>query len=365
MPSTALWSWYAVLHILITLGLIHMTAERWLPLLPRNEQEAADHLLWYAAIHTCVGVLTFFTLQVKVAPFGRHAGHPSQFVCCLPSKLSWCLQEVPCVLNVVYYFAAESPLNARLGRSGNHEKGLLSCFNVCGILLFTAHYVHRSLVYPLYISPSASPVPLHITLLATLYCSINGRLQVLGASIISSTFESASWLDANNRNTSCSFTLAVVLVLVLFAAAVWLCGFIINVKADYYLLSCRREASGCGREDEKRVRRYIIPTGSLFRYVACPNFLGELIEWFGYTLWMWATTQLLLLLRGGSQPSLSLKEVVFHPSGLAAGAIAGSFFFYTAANLIPRAMAHHQWYVKEFGTPYRELHRRAIVPFVL
>jgi 3-oxo-5-alpha-steroid 4-dehydrogenase 1 len=40
-----------------------------------------------------------------------------------------------------------------------------------------------------------------------------------------------------------------------------------------------------------------------------------------------------------------------------------SFVVFTAANLIPRAMAHHNWYLEFFSAyPTR---RRAVIPFIL
>jgi hypothetical protein len=77
---------------------------------------------------------------------------------------------------------------------------------------------------------------------------------------------------------------------------------------------------------------YAIPRGGLFELVSCPNYLGEIVEWIG-----WAVA------------SASL-------AGLA-------FAVYTAANLAPRAIAHHAWYREKFpGYPGS---RKALVPFLL
>jgi protein-S-isoprenylcysteine O-methyltransferase Ste14 len=77
---------------------------------------------------------------------------------------------------------------------------------------------------------------------------------------------------------------------------------------------------------------YAIPRGGAFEWVSCPNYLGELLEWFGWAIATWSI------------------------AGLA-------FALYTAANLGPRALAHHAWYRERFpGYPPR---RRALIPFVL
>jgi protein-S-isoprenylcysteine O-methyltransferase Ste14 len=70
----------------------------------------------------------------------------------------------------------------------------------------------------------------------------------------------------------------------------------------------------------------------MYRFVSAPNYLGELIEWTGWAVLTWS----------------------------AAGA---TFAFFTAANLVPRALTHHRWYRETFDDYPPE--RRAIVPFLL
>ena len=77
---------------------------------------------------------------------------------------------------------------------------------------------------------------------------------------------------------------------------------------------------------------YKIPRGGLYRWVSCPNYFGELLEWLGWALATWST------------------------AGLA-------FAVYTAANLVPRALAHHRWYQERFDDYPAE--RKAVVPLVL
>ncbi len=76
---------------------------------------------------------------------------------------------------------------------------------------------------------------------------------------------------------------------------------------------------------------YRIPYSSEFRLVSCPNYLGELIEWLGWALLTWS--------------------------------LAGfGFFLWTAANLIPRARAHHRWYQSRF--PNYPAERKAVIPYL-
>jgi 3-oxo-5-alpha-steroid 4-dehydrogenase 1 len=105
-------------------------------------------------------------------------------------------------------------------------------------------------------------------------------------------------------------------------AALFLGGLALNVSSDRALRGLRAPG-GTG---------YEIPRGGAFEWVSCPNYLGELLEWSGWALATWSL------------------------AGLA-------FALYTAANLAPRALAHHAWYRARF--PDYPPRRRALVPFVL
>jgi steroid 5-alpha reductase family enzyme len=70
----------------------------------------------------------------------------------------------------------------------------------------------------------------------------------------------------------------------------------------------------------------------LFRYVSCPNFLGEILEWTGFAIMTWS------------------------PAALA-------FAVWTLVNLVPRALDHHNWYRSRFED--YPPGRKALIPFVL
>ena len=73
----------------------------------------------------------------------------------------------------------------------------------------------------------------------------------------------------------------------------------------------------------------------MFKYVSGANFFGEIVEWSGYAM---AT--------GFSVP-------------------ATCFAVCTIFNIAPRAVQHHQWYMDKFGSEYKKLNRKAIIPFIL
>jgi steroid 5-alpha reductase family enzyme len=100
---------------------------------------------------------------------------------------------------------------------------------------------------------------------------------------------------------------------------IFVVGFIINRWSDRILRSLRTHPG-----DD-----YQVPYGGLFRWVSCPNYLGEIIEWTGWAIATW------------SLPGLS-------------------FAIWTVANLAPRARAHHAWYQAHFQDyPAR---RKALIP---
>ena len=99
-------------------------------------------------------------------------------------------------------------------------------------------------------------------------------------------------------------------------------GFIINVTADKILIQIKNQNIG-----------YQIPTGGLYKYIACPNYLGEIIQWTGFAIMTWSFPALL-------------------------------FVLWTMANLIPRAYAHNNWYKLRFKNKYPN-NKKAIIPFIL
>ncbi len=169
--------------------------------------------------------------------------------------------------------------------------------------LWEAHYVHRTFVFPFRLPATSRRMPLAIAAMGASFNCANAYMNARWISDLG-TYP-AAWL-ADPR-----FVLG---------AALFGLGAAINVRADGALLRLRREGG------------YAIPRGGLFDLVASPNYFGELVEWIGFALAAWSL----------------------------AGA---AFALYTAANLVPRAIAHRRWYRAQFAEYPRE--RRAIVPFLL
>ena len=105
-------------------------------------------------------------------------------------------------------------------------------------------------------------------------------------------------------------------------AILFFTGLYINWRADNILINLRKPGE----------TNYKIPAGWLFNKVSCANLFGELIEWLGFAILCW------------NLPALT-------------------FLIWTAANLIPRALAHHKWYKERFIEYPPD--RKAIIPYVL
>ena len=105
-------------------------------------------------------------------------------------------------------------------------------------------------------------------------------------------------------------------------SVLFVCAFVGNMRADHVLGSLRKPGES----------GYQVPHGGMYRWISCPNYLCELLEWVGWAILTWSSAGLV-------------------------------FAIYTAANLVPRAMAHHNWYQEKFSQYPKE--RKALVPFVL
>jgi protein-S-isoprenylcysteine O-methyltransferase Ste14 len=171
--------------------------------------------------------------------------------------------------------------------------------------LWELHYVHRAFIYPLTIRDGHKKMPIAVVLMGLLFNL--GNAYVNGRYLFSlSGGYPQSWLhDAR----------------FLAGTTLFLAGFIVNRWADLALRRLRKPGE----------TGYRIPYGGLFRWVSCPNYLGEIVEWGGWALATW------------SLPGL-------------ASAV------WTFANLAPRARSHHAWYHNNFAEYPAE--RKALIPWM-
>ena len=171
--------------------------------------------------------------------------------------------------------------------------------------LFSLHYINRSFIFPFRLHTKGKMMPAIIMLSAIFFNLINGF-----------SFGYYFTHFANYTNTWLTDPRFITGIILFFT------GLIINWKADNILINLRKPSE----------TNYKIPNGWLFNKVSCANLFGELIEWFGFAILCW------------NLPAFT-------------------FFTWTAANLIPRALAHHKWYKQKFDD--YPLNRKAIIPYVL
>jgi 3-oxo-5-alpha-steroid 4-dehydrogenase 1 len=231
---------------------------------------------------------TFVALFFVSAPYGKtsRAGWGPK----IPGKAAWLFMEIVSLAGITTFFLT--------GR--NHELPYLVFF-----LLWSGHYVYRSLIFPFLRRGNASGLPLAVMMFGIGFNLLNTFFN--GWSLFhEATVFGPSWL-VDPRFIAGAL---------LFAG-----GFALNVHSDGVLRGLRR-----GGE-----RAYKIPRGGFFRFVSCPNYLGEILEWIGWAVltWSWA---------------------------------GATFALWTAANLAPRAVSYHAWYRKTFPEYPKE--RKALIPFI-
>ncbi len=238
-------------------------------------------------LEVALAAVTFVALMWITAPYGRHVR--SGWGPTVPNRVGWILMEAPAVLVFLLVFV-----------QGTNRAELVP---LVLLGLWQVHYVHRTFVFPFRLK-SRKPMPLLVPLIAIGFNTLNGAINAYWISNIASY--GVAWL------TDIRF---------IAGAGIFVAGMAINLHSDTVLLHLRKPGE----------TGYKIPTGGLYRFVSCPNYLGELLEWVGFALAAWS------------------------PAGAA-------FALYTAANLVPRALQNHRWYQETFSEYPR---RKAIIPGIL
>jgi len=238
--------------------------------------------------------LSFVSLQFVVAPYGRHlrTGWGPK----INATLGWVVMEAPSPLVFLACWLLGEP-ERRFSAAG-----------LAFLLLWEGHYLYRSFVFPFRRRGGQREMPLSVALMAIVFNVANSYLNARWIYTLGPEHP-ASWLY--DPRFLCGVSL--------FAL-----GYAINRQSDRILFDLRRPGAPGGDG-------YKIPYGGFYRFVSCPNYLGELVEWSGWAL------------------------LTFSPAGLLFAAA-------SAANLIPRARAHHRWYRELF--PGYPPERKAIVPLL-
>ena len=235
-----------------------------------------------------VAVFIFILLFFVTAPYGRFS--ESNWGPMISSTVGWIIQEAVSPIVFGYFFIIGTSI----------KTPVMWIF----FIIWIGHYFNRSFIYPFRQHKAKNRMPITIMLSAVFFNIINGFTNgyYLG-SIVSNEY--------NNYFFESNFILGMFIFII---------GLVINLKSDNILINLKKENQG-----------YQIPQGFLYRYISCPNYFGEILEWLGFAIMTWC--------------------------------LPGSIFaIWTMANLIPRAVAHHAWYKSKFKD--YPVDRKAIIPFI-
>ena len=235
-----------------------------------------------------LAIISFLFLFKIDAPYGKFSNKNWGFL--INFKLGWFIQEIISPLFLFYFFII-----------GTGEKTFLHWFLIS---IWIIHYINRSIIFPLRINKS-SEIPLFIIFLAMFFNTVNGFTNGFYLGNLASF--------SNNYIYNLNF---------IFGITLFIIGVSINLIADNILIKIKNEGKG-----------YQIPNGKLYNLISCPNYLGEMIEWIGFSIMCWSIPSLL-------------------------------FAIWTIANLFPRAISQHKWYNETFKDNY-PIKRKAILPYIL
>jgi 3-oxo-5-alpha-steroid 4-dehydrogenase 1 len=238
-------------------------------------------LCWFA-----LAVVVFAILFFIPAPYGRHKGMKGPTI---PDSWGWVIMEAPAVAVFSGMFVL-----------GAYHGGLVA---VIFLLMWLAHYIQRAFIYPFVQRKSRRRMPWGVVGMGFLFNLVNGYLNGRYLFEFSGGYP-VEWLKDWRF---------------LLGGGLFIAGYAVNRGADRELRALR----------EKDHREYAIPRKGLYRWISCPNYLGEMLLWIGWAVATWSVV------------------------GLA-------FAAWTIANLAPRAWANHKWYREQFIDYPPE--RRALLP---
>lgn len=214
-------------------------------------------------------------------------------------RLGWFLMELPATLSFWFFYS----------------QGPRALETVPMVLagLWTLHYANRGFVFPLLMRvPKNAGNTFGVLVLASgmVVTTMHGYLNATFYSRLGAHLTDGWLLDPR----------------FLIGIAIYAVGFVLNVHSDAVLRNLRTKD-----ELERAEKIYRIPRGGGFELVSSPSYLGELLMWAGFATFTWGLPGVFIL-------------------GI------------TAANLVPRAISTHRWYVERFDEYPKA--RKALIPFL-
>jgi 3-oxo-5-alpha-steroid 4-dehydrogenase 1 len=243
---------------------------------------------WFMIFMIIFAILVFISLLKITAGYGQHIS--KKWGPAINDKIGWVIMEIPTVIIYAVFYI----------RGDYQTKFMTLLFSG----LWFMHYGYRTFIFPSLIRGKRQ-MPITIILFGVIFNSANAYLQGQWINKLSGGYET-NWL---------STPMFIIGIFLFFT------GFLMHIHSDRIIRHLRKP----GETDFK------IPHRGMFRFISCPSYLGEIIEWYGWAIMTW-----------------SLPGLVFA--------------IWTTANLGPRARSNHKWYIKTFKDYPKN--RKALIPFI-
>ena len=213
----------------------------------------------------------------------------------IDKRTGWIILETPVLITVVYFYLA-----------GLESSGEAMNWSALFVAAFFLHYFHRALIYPYRIKVQGKRMSVLIMLCAMSFYIINGY--IIGYYFGAFGAYEASWLSDPRF---------------IIGMALFVSGMAINIHSDNLLINLRKPGE----------TEYKLPRGGFFRWVSCPNYFGEMVEWIGFAIMSWSVVGLV-------------------------------FSLWIALPLMAQGYNAHRWYRQQFSADY-PAQRKAIIPYLL
>ncbi len=263
---------------------------QWLTYLETLDLISYHHFLnYWIGLSLLSALLLYLTQQLPMS--NRIENEKMRLFGSIDKKTGWVIMEIPILLVVCYFFF-----------KGQND------INVSSVMVaaFVMHYFNRAIIFPQRIKVKGKTMPVVSMVSSMIFYIINGYL--IGHYFGSLREYPVEWLYDPRF---------------IIGLAMFLTGFVINIQSDNILINLRKP----GESD------YKIPTGGCFKYVSCPNYMGECIEWIGFAIMTW------------SFPGIVYAVWVVLP-------------------LYAQALGSHRWYKETFKEAYPS-ERKAIIPYII
>jgi 3-oxo-5-alpha-steroid 4-dehydrogenase 1 len=278
-------------------------------MVPRGAPMKEKPMTWYTGdpLYDTLLIIGFaYAAMVLVGSFfgtaaygGRFGGGKRAKGLKLGAKQGWVLMELPglIVFPVVFFMGS------------NADQAVPLFF----LAIWMMHYTNRALITPLLmrVQPgSQASFSLGVVIAGWITLFLHGYFNAAYLTELGTQYTYDWFTDPRFR----------------IGFAIYIVGFVLNIHSDHILRNLRSP------NPSPEEPRYKIPYGGGFRFVSCPQYLGEILSFTGFAIMAWNLGAVFVLAM-------------------------------TAGNLIPRAIYTHRWFHKNFDDYPAE--RKAIIPGIL